>query len=362
MFAQSWWHLPALQLLSTDERTCFTCGKIQQEPSEAFSSCRKCKVARYCSEECKSSDWKSGHQECCPLLRTVAAAVTTKKKSPLHHLHSTLAYLLYRPADLQKNVSATMQMLAGKVFPCKFTIEDISNGVLQTEILPRHPGFGHGTSADAPLESCKLTCTMVMLLCAELDPGFISTSASWLARSAGAFDSSASQPQNFGELVKAVSEAVRAAEAEGRSTCVGVAISDLHVYTVPFMAGIAHSFCVVVSPGDSRDAAVQARIFQSFGPPDIGYGIHEWCFYRQKGKALLGKTELMHFCQDFASLERARVWKNAKALYHRLFDVSLNVPDNYPIKLHIRTRASDFTIETLQLMASVFPVPSMSDG
>ncbi|RLO01432.1 hypothetical protein DYB28_015743 [Aphanomyces astaci] len=38
---------------------CFACG------AEAKTSCARCLCVRYCSKECQTEDWKSGHKRAC---------------------------------------------------------------------------------------------------------------------------------------------------------------------------------------------------------------------------------------------------------------------------------------------------------
>lgn len=42
---------------------CLICEKI----NETMYNCAKCKVARYCSKECQSSDWPS-HKDTCIII------------------------------------------------------------------------------------------------------------------------------------------------------------------------------------------------------------------------------------------------------------------------------------------------------
>ena len=70
----------------------------------------------------------------------------------------------------------------------------------------------------------------------------------------------------------------------------------------------AHSFCMLVSHLEGK---LYCRIYQAFGPPNIGYSLTE-CIYRGYGsKLLLGKDiDILDFINGYKWLECYTKWSS----------------------------------------------------
>lgn len=68
-----------------------SCGKWETQPRE-FAKCRRCRKAKYCSKDCQSKAWASGHRWWCieryPSIRDATSSVNRNNNIDLHSLSS----------------------------------------------------------------------------------------------------------------------------------------------------------------------------------------------------------------------------------------------------------------------------------
>ena len=55
-----------------------TCGNSACNKRGQFTACSKCRMVRYCSQECQKADWKASHKQLCSVSQS--------------HFHATFVY------------------------------------------------------------------------------------------------------------------------------------------------------------------------------------------------------------------------------------------------------------------------------
>lgn len=182
--------------------------------------------------------------------------------------------------------------------------------------------------------------------------------------SAGAFDGLSRASPNQGLVTQAIARAVPAAES-GATTLVSVSLSDLYAHRFPFSkSSFAHAFSVLVLPGFQNKGTYQARIYQAFGPPHIGYAITT-CLGSSKHKnaQVLSANDLDEFVKGFETFEGSRKWDAAsQKLYQSLFACKLTLPTGYPILCYTKIHEDTLKAESVRFMESILGCGDASVG
>ena len=101
---------------------CFVFGWVQPDPAE-LRKCGKCKVLKYCGQECQAEHWKHVHKDQCKLL----AKARESSKIPM----TIFSYIPFSSAALPEN---TFEALAGLIQRVLAKMWDINHPVCS--VLP----------------------------------------------------------------------------------------------------------------------------------------------------------------------------------------------------------------------------------
>jgi len=179
-----------------------------------------------------------------------------------------------------------------------------------------------------PLESCKLVAGAVLMLGSELNSETLQYMACRHAQSAGGLD----LPKNYELGISEFLDNVNIAEAnarQGKSSMINVSVYDIMPFKSFAIAmklkqynsgGYAHAFVVTMGP-NPETAEIEVRVYQSFGPPDVGYDINEFFSNSWNDPITLkdfktGFVENMKFC--FAKTQRWNIGigKRYESMFH----------------------------------------------
>jgi len=229
--------------------------------------------------------------------------------------------------------------------------------------LPAAPEW---TADTFPWESCKLATAFVASLCCPVGAAPKRTALAFTTRSLGPFTDVVDLLVGRTLIPARNGKAVRAEVARWRASCeasVGGGAQDgdgallntflaLSVRLVdstavlrmifPGEASLAHSFVLIVgTTGDS------AHLFQSFGPPDVGYTLRTWV------EATGGRVHLPTFLDNLEAVIESSIWDvPTAAAYAAAFGTPApHVPLGYHVLPYPVTQAVPFA--TADAIASV---------
>ncbi|ORZ38335.1 hypothetical protein BCR44DRAFT_34140 [Catenaria anguillulae PL171] len=240
-------------------------------------------------------------------------------------LHTALCTLLQDPALLIRNMQATLHVLGQLFGPCPIEPAAVRDATMA------HPLHNGGNEQNTPLYSCKLAATIVAVLAAEPTIDGVKAAATRLSHTAGAFASRAFDQPNKGEFSAALAIAIDRAINDRKATCLCVNLSDtipFHTFPPPTFS-LAHSFTFVVFP--HGDDSYGARVYQAFGPPDIGYKLT----VTENDKVMM-PSEIAKFRLNYQAFETSKRWAKAKAAYKAMFGATPRATTTYPIKVNTR--------------------------
>ena len=297
-------------------------------------------------------------------------------------VHAALLRLLYEPTRAVRSLQALLHAIdgRGKAYSCEDLADAPAYSALRA-VLAQHPMTGAGTLRDTPLESCKLAASVVMMLCADLSQGpqSMMEGSGWLARSPPLciFRDYGSRPANqkwhvLSKAVQAAADTVSrwASEVGGgraRAVCVGVSLGDLHVFKQPCRTGFAHCFALVLAPtpaAGSKPATYAARIFQAYGPLDVGYSLRDAVYY-DTGSKRMSEADVHEFVRKHEAFENSTNWRQAEQLYKEMFAAVPNGLDaSWPMQMRTSVRTTECTRASvhsvLEMMATLLELPYAS--
>lgn len=253
--------------------------------------------------------------------------LTEQREAPgAHHpivdaLHDLLfKAILSTPPD--PNLMAILRVLGGDCGPFEI------NAASVRALTARHPLYGASNAFNTPWESCKLATTIMLLLTSPLETDAIRECANWLSQNAGAFDGLETAPANEGLFAEAVEKARQKLSAYKDDSLAGmtaelvtVNLTDLQAHRRPFsQASFAHNFSMLLYKR-TTDQEICARIYQAFGPPDIGYSLMD-CVLNGSGANELDPKGIDSFLKLFRMFEvlEEHPWGAICCIYQRLFN------------------------------------------
>jgi hypothetical protein len=255
--------------------------------------------------------------------------------------HQILVGLLNTP--FQRNLQAITHVLGGRFGDYDVAKESI------LRLARVHPLYGMGNSANTPLHSCKLATTLLRMLTSTYDINSLKQSANCLARSAGAFVGMEYASPNTGLLSAEINTVL---QHPSQLFLISVALSDLHAHRFPFSdKSFAHSFCMLVFHLEGK---LYGRIYQAFGPPNIGYSLTE-CIDRGSGSKLLLEKDILDFVNGYERFECYTKWSSkVQNDYQRMFSCSLKLPMQYPLLCHTKVHTCKVDLVTVSKIALLF--------
>jgi hypothetical protein len=264
--------------------------------------------------------------------------------------------MLAHQSTLHTNVGAVLHTLDGRLGKYELTVASV------TQVASRSPLFGDGTMRACPPESCKLFATIVRVLCSPPNTEAVRVAAAALSKTAGAFDHvpKLKKQCNSGLLGEAIRAAVEAAEGKSRqSTAITCSLSDTYVMRNPFTHdSFAHSFVLVVTPSEEKGHT--GRLYQAYGPPDIGYS-HKHCCEKGTAAHAMSPEQLVDFTNRFSKFETSTRWTPAtEANYQHMFACKRRMPRNYSVECFTTVHSDVFDIEGIKTLAPLFLVPTGS--
>lgn len=373
---------PSLQsaaAIQSCQDACAKCGTANTTTT-ALTTCSKCNVTGYCSKT-HATAHAQHHRATCMVLQ--ADAVAAALSAPLTELlHAALLRLLYNPLRAVRSMQALMHVLDNRIG--NYTESDLRDAPTfphLRRLMHQHPAHGMGTlratvsaRCVTPLESCKLATTVLLMMCAQVNgqgTSHLMQSAAWLSQSKGAFAGSHLKRPNAADKTfrSAVSEAVTRMQewtpkggvgsAPRRGICLGVGVVDCAVFRQPWLGGCAHHFALVLAPvattesdSNSKGKSFVGRLYQAYGPPDIGYSLRQNA-YVGGGSHSMSEQEVWQYVDAFETMHSCKTWGEAKPHYVRVFGAEPRLSNSYPLELHVYTRASEFSEESLRCMCQV---------
>jgi hypothetical protein len=311
---------------------------------------------------------------CMVLQADAAAAVATAPITEL--LHVALLRLLYSPHRVVQSLQAFLHVLDNRYGNfSESDLRDAPTFPLLRKLIRSHPMHHRGTMIDTPLESCKLATTMLLILCAQINgegTRHLMESAGWLSQSRGAFASSYLKRPNakektFRSAVVAAAKTMQLWTQESstgvtqrRGICLGVGVVDCAVFRQPWLSGCAHHFALVLAPVATSESDCDSkgkqsfvgRLYQAYGPPDIGYSLRQ-NVYVGGGSHNMSENEVWQYVDAFEKMHECTSWGQAKPHYVRVFGAEPRLSSSYPFEIHVYTRTSEFSEESLGCMCRV---------
>ncbi|KAF9115788.1 hypothetical protein BGX27_006400 [Mortierella sp. AM989] len=216
------------------------------------------------------------------------------------HLDNVICALLESPQKVVCNFQALTHVFNGIMGPYELDVRSVS------QLIQRHPFYQKGNDENTPLYSCKLSTTLIMLLCTEHTKDKLEITTSFLTRSSGGLDNLGKLPPNEGKLMATVESTKNDMIRDRKCRVLAISMTDLHVYRVPYQKeSIAHAFVLALSI--DKDDRLSGKLYQAFGPPSIGYDLTSWCLGK-KPRGHLSPEMLVEFVADYEKFVKQNKW------------------------------------------------------
>lgn len=241
-----------------------------------------------------------------------------------------------------KNLQSIIHVLDGRFGQYTFDNDEIQN------LIRKHPMYGLGDYVNTPLESCKLVGTIMRILCSKCDLELIKTASMAYSKSAGSFTHLYNEKINYNVLGNNMKNVIK--DVRNKDICVAVHcnLSDLYIMKNPYsIKSFSHVFTIIVFLVNDN---ICVRIYQGFGPPQIGYSLVYCCKYGTASKNM-NEKELDEFISDYEAFENSMFWNiKSEKIYRKLFKCRLSMERNHPIECYTSVYINEVSIDNINFL------------
>lgn len=259
-----------------------------------------------------------------------------------NYLHHIILTLIKDPVEFTKNLQSIIHVLDGRFGSYTFDNDEIK------KIIRKHPMYGFGDINNTPLESCKLVGTIMRILCSKYDLELIKSASMAYSHSAGAFTNLYNKKRNynvFGNNMKNVINNVK-----NKDICIALHfnLSDLYIMKNPYsIKSFSHIFTIILFLVNNK---ISAKIYQGFGPPQIGYSLIYCCKFGTASK-IMDEKEIYEFISDYEAFENSMFWNiKSEKLYRKLFKCKLSMEHNHPIECYTSVHINEVNIDNINFI------------
>lgn len=152
------------------------------------------------------------------------------------------------------------------------------------KLIRKHPMYGLGDNNNTPLESCKLVGTIMRILCSKCDLELIKSASMAYSMSSGSFKHLYKEKRNYNVLGNNIKNVIN--DVKNKDICVALHcnLSDLYIMKNPYtIKSFSHVFTIIIFLINNK---ICCKIYQGFGPPQIGYSLIYCCNFGTASKIL----------------------------------------------------------------------------